>query len=129
MHLLKKVKDGGPESKVTAYFLIEWKKLFSIALLRFDSGSREAFHTHAFNCISWVLWGHLREVTKTGGFSKFYGPSFAPVFTWRDTFHQVFGLAKRTWVLTFRGPWTDKWVEYIPSEGREVTLTHGRVEA
>ena len=64
MKFLFKAKDGGPESKVTGYWLIESKRWFSIALLRFDEGSREAFHTHAFNAISWVLWGELLEYVR-----------------------------------------------------------------
>ena len=48
-------KDGGPESTVWGFWLIEIKKLFSVALLCFENGSREAFHTHAFNSVSWVL--------------------------------------------------------------------------
>ena len=40
MKILKVVKDGGPESRVWAYFLIELKRLFSIALLRFEAAGR-----------------------------------------------------------------------------------------
>lgn len=134
MKLFAKVKDGGPYSKVTAYFLIEWKRFFSIALLRFDKGSREAFHSHAFNCVSWVLRGALHEITRhevgriRAHEHQYYTPSLRPVVTRRDTFHQVFGLAERSWVLTFRGPWVDRWREWLLDEKREVTLTHGRVE-
>jgi hypothetical protein len=127
MKILAKVKDGGPESKVTAYFLIEWKGLFSIALLRFDLGSREAFHTHAFNCVSWVLSGFLSEHLMNGS-HRWYRRSLLPVVTRRDTFHQVYGWARRSWVLTFRGPWSNTWTEYLPREGRSATLTHGRQE-
>lgn len=118
-------KDGGPESKVGGFFFFEAKRWFSIALLRFDEGSREAFHSHAFNCVSWVLWGRLREVHITGEESR-YGPSLRPVVTKRTTFHQVFGLAPRTWVLTFRGPWKDTWHDFIPSTDELRTLTYGR---
>lgn len=54
-------KNGGPESRVWGYFLIEIKSLFSIVLLRFENGSRDAYHTHAFHCFSWLLRGHLTE--------------------------------------------------------------------
>lgn len=40
--------DGGKESGVVGYFLLEWKKVFSIGLLRFSKGSRENYHSHAF---------------------------------------------------------------------------------
>jgi len=55
------MKDGGPDSTVTGYWLIESKKWFSIVLLKFEGKSREAFHTHAFNAISWLLKGKLIE--------------------------------------------------------------------
>ena len=61
MKLFHKAKDGGPASTVTGYWLIESKRFFSIVLLRFDGPSREAFHTHAFNSISWVVKGVLLE--------------------------------------------------------------------
>ena len=50
MLLFKKRKDGGLESTVTGYWLIDRKKFFSILLFKFEGKSREAFHTHAFNC-------------------------------------------------------------------------------
>ena len=59
MKLFHKSKDGGPDSNVTGYWLIEWKKAFSVVLLRFDAGTREAYHNHAFNAISWILKGEL----------------------------------------------------------------------
>ena len=49
MKLFKYMKDGGPESTVWGYFLIEIKSLFTIVLLHFKNGSREAYHNHAFN--------------------------------------------------------------------------------
>lgn len=140
MHILRHAKDGGPASRVDGYWLIEIKSLFSIALLRFGDGSREAYHSHAFNAVSWVLKGQLEEHVKHEGelaVDPLYGllyhspkinehrPSFKPVFTWRDTFHKVYSRGT-TWVLTFRGPWSKTWTE--ESEGRTYTLTHGRRE-
>src|SRR5262249_46523098 len=108
MKLFFKRKDGGPYSKVMGYFLIEWKRVFSIALLRFDEGSREAFHSHAFNSISWVLTGGLFEQHFDGS-HEYHFPDGRRVTTRRNTFHQVYGLAKTNWVLSFRGPWADQW--------------------
>jgi hypothetical protein len=128
MKLFFKAKDGGPESKVTGYWLIESKRFFSIALLRFDKGSREAFHTHAFNAVSWVLWGGLKEHVLNLPLKLFaYGPSLKPIITPRDRFHRVFGMADVTWALTFRGPWDATWKEWLPAEDKEITLTNGRV--
>lgn len=139
MKLFAKRKDGGPDSNVTGYWLIEWKGLFSIALLRFSQGSREAYHSHAFNSISWVLWGRLLEVRKLPDdprhsedvyrFDKLrftdFKPSFVPIITTRDNLHRVFGSAPVTWALTFRGPWAMTWKEQFP-DGRVVTLADGR---
>ncbi len=122
MKILFKSKDGGAESNVTGFWLIEIKCLFSIALLRFDHGTREAFHSHAFNCISWVIWGILEEISLKGQ-TKWHIPSLIPVLTSRNTFHKVYSHGI-TWALTFRGPWSKTWKENI--DGQEITLTHGR---
>lgn len=124
MKLLFKSKDGGVESTVTGFWLIESKKLFSICLLRFDGESREAYHTHAFDAWSMVLSGGLREYFLDGRY-KFH-KRFSKVFTSRDDFHKVSSLPGRSWVLTFRGPWIDKWKEYLPTNSKYITLTHGR---
>lgn len=124
MKFFKRMKDGGPESKVVGYFLAEVKSLFSVVLLHFSSGSREAYHSHAFNSLSWVLKGGLLELEKDG-YLTYYGPSLKPIWTPRSRFHKVFGCGS-TWVLSFRGPWTKYWLEYLPDIEKTVALTHGR---
>jgi hypothetical protein len=130
MKFWKHGKDGGQYSTVDGYWLIEIKWLFSIALLRFGHGSRESFHSHAFNCISWVFGpGQLREehLTTIGTENRvqYHRRSFWPVITRRSTFHRVFSIGT-TWVLTFRGPWSKTWREHDPRTGANTTLTHGR---
>ena len=133
MKFLKKDKDGGPESTVYAYWLLEWKKYFSIALLKFDGLSRECYHTHAFNSTSWVLKGMLHEEFfvdfqkpfKLQQTSKIHTPSLRPVRTLKTDFHKVSSPAGVTWVLTFRGPWDPTWKESTKKEGI-YTLTTGR---
>ena len=128
MKLFFKSKDGGSESTVTGYWLIEAKNLFSIVILCFDGESREAFHTHAFNAISWVIFGGLTEQIWKGPAIR-YSPSFLPIKTRRQVCHKVRSDKGKTWVLSLRGPWCKTWKEIRPLEGnREVTLTHGRVE-
>lgn len=116
-------KDGGPDSTVWGVWLFELKRLGSVALLCFEHGSRDAFHSHAFDSVSWVLRGKLAEIQLEGGITR-YTPSFRPILTRRATFHKVHSIG-RTWVLTFRGPWAKTWQEYLPS-GRFVTLSDGR---
>lgn len=130
MKFLKVMKDGGPESTVTGYWLIEWKRVFSIVLLKFEGDSREAYHEHAFNCLSWVLRGRLFEIFRTGSATtnlRIYDASWRPFITRRSDFHKV-SSDGTSWVLSFRGPWKRYWREYRPLEGRTVILTHGRIE-
>jgi hypothetical protein len=127
MKILRGEKDGGDESNVRMWG-IEIKWLFSILVLDFGFGSREAFHEHAFNSVSWVLTGGLREAHVNGDFDL-HGPSFWPVVTRRKTFHKVSGMRRSNRVLTIRGPWKATWRERLPLEGNRVrTLTHGRKE-
>lgn len=117
-------KDGGPNSKVWGFWLVGIKSLFSLALLRFDPGSREAYHSHAFNCVSWVLRGELHEHHMDGTVD--FHCSGKRITTKRETFHKVYSVG-RSWVLTLRGPWAKTWREYTSERG-VVVLTHGREE-
>lgn len=125
--------DGGKDSGVTAYFLIEWKILFSIGILHFKKGTREAYHNHAFNALTWWLKGSvteakLRPLTPeliNGDIKTDYKPSLIPKYTSRDNFHKVIS-HEDTYALTFRGPWYNVWKEF--RNGKYVTLTHGRKE-
>lgn len=130
MKLFHKAKDGGPESNVTGYWLIEWKRVFSIALLRFSNGTRDSFHSHAFNSISWLLRGkleeqHLHEKMSILPRSQFHSPGLVPIVTRRNTFHRVKSWGT-SWVLTFRGPWSKTWREFDPAQGVHKVLESGR---
>jgi hypothetical protein len=122
--LFFKSKDGGPESNVTGYWLIESKSLFSIVLLRFSGGTREAYHNHAFNAVSWILSGCLFEEHLINHYMIPLFPSIKPIYTSRDCFHKVHGMAKVSWALSFRGPWKKYWNEYTKTGF--TTLTNGR---
>jgi hypothetical protein len=120
-------KDGGTESRVWGLFLAEIKSLFSVVLLRFKDGSREAFHSHAFNSLSWVLKGKLTENLYNGKVNV-YPASLIPVITRRTDLHMVKSTGD-TWVISFRGPWWKYWHEVVPGHGTPdefLTLTHGR---
>lgn len=125
MRILSKVKDGGPDSNVDAYVLIEIKSLFSIMLLKFNKGSRENYHSHAFNALSIYLTGCTDEMfinrptIRRKGFNIKYTP--------RNMFHKIFAYTN-AWCLTFRGPWCDTWQEYNKESDKYTTLTHGRKE-
>lgn len=137
MKFFKKMKDGGAESSVTGYWLIEAKSLFSVVLIKFDGKSRNAYHEHAFNCINWLVKGKLKEsrileidpVDKLPNrmLYKTYKPSLLPFIIKREHYHLV-DSEGISWVISFRGPWSKTWKEYLPNENRERTLTNGRVE-
>ena len=123
MKLFKKSHDGGKDSGVTGFWLIECKPLFSIVLLKFNKGSREAFHSHTFNALTWWVKGEVEEQFKDGSPSKKWLPSFIPKLTLRNDFHKVYA-NKTSWALSLRGPWQKTWKE--SKEGSAYTLTHGR---
>ncbi len=125
MKILSYGKDGGKLSTVSGFWFVEIKSLFSIVLLRFDKGSRESFHTHAFNAITWWLTGEVEEFYQEGG-SKVWRPSLKPKYTPRSCFHKIFA-NKVSYAISFRGPWVNKWKEYTAATGSEITLTHGRL--
>lgn len=124
MKILKKAKDGGPESTVTGYWLCEFKKMFSVVLLKFEDGSRDAYHNHAFNSLNWVLKGKVVEHLINYSVFK-YLPSLKPIVTTRGRFHKVVSEGT-TWVLSLRGPWHDTWMEFDEKTKAVSTLTHGR---
>lgn len=122
MKLFKRSHDGGKDSGVEGLFLVEIKSLFSIVLLRFNEGSREAYHSHAFNAVTWWLKGEVEEHHTDGRVMK-WKPSFKPKFTAKNCFHKIYALRK-SYAISFRGPWDDTWQEKRNNE--TVTLTHGR---
>lgn len=125
MRVLESAPDGGDTSGVRAFFLFESKRFGSIALLRFNKGSRDAFHSHAFNALTWWLWGEVLERCIRPYSKQWWRPSLIPKFTPRNCFHKIEAL-RTTWALTFRGPWVDTW--YEDRGGKLIQLTHGRKE-
>lgn len=123
MRFLEWSKDGGPESPVDGFFIIEIKKLFSIVILHFNPGMRESYHNHAFNALTLWLKGIVREETKDDGCKLW--ESWQLKYTPRKLFHRIY-TAYGAWALSFRGPWQDTWQEYIPEQDRIITLTHSR---
>ena len=133
MKFFSKAPDGGKGSGVTGYFLVEIKSLFSIVLLHFASGSREAYHEHAFNALTIWLKGRVIELILSPVVRQQPDThSISTAITWtagdikytpRECFHKIEAL-EETWALSFRGPWVNTWRESI--RGKLRTLTHGR---
>lgn len=137
-NVLRVTKDGGPESTVWAHWLFEFKGLASVVVLRFEDGSRDAYHSHAFDCVSWALAGGGLVEHRIGGPGANleepyrHDPGITPIITRRAHMHKVISCG-RTWVLSVRGPWQDNWQEVVGPDargraGRRVELTHGRKE-
>lgn len=123
MKLFSKGADGGKDSGVTGFFLVEIKSLFSIVLLKFNKGTREAYHNHAFNAITFWLTGSVKEHMIDGRVNEWLPGQVK--YTPREAFHKVEAL-EDTWALSIRGPWNRTWKEN--RRGKEVILTHGRKE-
>lgn len=127
MRIFYKGKDGGPESPVTGYWLIEIKNLFSICLLKFNKGCRENYHSHAFNAYTWFIKGDLIEerIMDNTVIYKKYNRSIIPKLTKRDNLHRVSAI-KDSWCLSIRGPWLKTWEEYDFINNKIITFTNGR---
>lgn len=127
MRFFEVSKDGGSESHVDGFFLIEIKSLFSIALLRFKEGTREAFHSHAFNALTLWLKGTVEErVLGEHGEESHLWAAGQLKFTPRNLCHKIIGPRGDVWAISFRGPWRRYWREYLPATDEFVTLTNGR---
>lgn len=123
MKILKRSHDGGKDSGVTGFWLVECKSLFSVVLLKFNTGSREAYHSHAFNALTWWLKGEVTEHYLDVQETRDWRPSLIPKLTKKNCFHKI--VAKRpSWALSIRGPWDKTWKEN--KQGNTYTLTHGR---
>lgn len=127
MRIFQKTKDGGPESPVNAYFLCEFKSLFSIAILEFNPGRREEFHSHAFNALTWFIKGDMHEELPNSDKKTPYKLSPIPKLTKKSKTHRVYA-NKKSWCLTLRGPWSETWTEYNQETNDTKVLTHGRKE-
>jgi quercetin dioxygenase-like cupin family protein len=124
MRFFSKSHDGGKDSGVTGYFLVEIKPLFSVVLLRFSKGTRDAYHSHAFNALTVWLKGRIREHQLLTEKAPVDYKAGNWKYTRRDNVHKVEAL-ETSWALTFRGPWHNEWYEY--KNGKVVKMTHGRV--
>ncbi len=131
MRLLQWSHDGGEKSGVRGFFLVEIKGWFSIVILKFNSGTREAYHNHAFNAYTWWLKGDVVEeklvfdgVRTMMRQLTAYTPSLKYKYTPRDNMHRIRAGEKGAWAISFRGPWLDFWKEVRGT--KLVTLTHER---
>jgi hypothetical protein len=125
MRLLFSRADGGTDSGVRGFWLIEWKAVFSVVLLRFSPGSkRENYHAHAFSAWTWWLRGEVEELHSDGSTLN-WRPSWRPKWTPRSVCHRIMPTGP-AWAISFRGPWTKTWTEYNARTKQTTHLTNGR---
>ena len=124
MKFFKFGTDGGKNSGVTGFWLFEIKWLFSIAFLRFAEGTRDNYHSHSFNALTWFIFGKVEEQHLNGD-KIIWESSLIPKYTPKNTFHRVNAL-EITWAITFRGPWSKTWYEYDPENEDYIKLSNGR---
>lgn len=116
-------KDGGPKSNVTGLFLVEIKSLFSIVFLKFAKGTRESFHSHAFNALTLWLKGQVCEEYPDGKGRPWEPGEFK--FTPKKLMHRVRAFVD-SYAISVRGPWDLTWQEYNESTKAITTLCEGR---
>ena len=129
MRFFEKHPDGGKDSPVMGYWLLEIKWLFSIVLLKFNPGFRENYHTHAFTALTWFLRGYVNEHRldeKKVLHYKQWSPSIWPKITLKNNMHKVSTAGEQpAWALPIRGPWDNTWTEYNAKENKIVVLGGG----
>lgn len=131
MKFLQWSKDGGPESNVEGFFIIEIKWLFSIAILRFNEGMREDFHSHDFNAVTLPISGDMEEQSLGEHSTWRTETEVKPYVNWKwkltrkTKIHRV-KVNKTGYCLTLRGKWGKTWWEYNRKTHELKLLGHGR---
>lgn len=105
------------DQPVSQFVVFEWKYLFSIIFFYFhkSTGAQDRFHTHAFNAISFKLFGRYDEhVLETINDGQYYyiesRTQFIKYFP-RERFHRI-GNSNGCMTLLLSGPWKKEWKEY-----------------
>jgi len=108
------------EQKVTQFVVFECKWLGSIIFFYFHKSdhSQDRFHTHAFNALSFKLFGeydeHILDNEKTGEFHIERRTQFFKYFP-RDSYHRI-AKSNGCCTILLSGPWKKRWKEYINGE-------------
>lgn len=118
------------EQIVSQFVVFECKWLFSIIIFYFhkSEGSQDRFHTHAFNAISFKLFGsyveHRLLDDKTGWYSVHKRTQFFKYFP-RDSYHRI-AKSNGCSTILISGPWKKEWKEYIEGNGKIQHYNWGR---
>lgn len=113
---------------VSQFVIFECKWLFSIILFYFhkSDGAQDRFHTHAFNAISFKLFGtydeHVLDCEETGEYRVVKRTQIIKYFP-RESYHRIANSSGCATIL-ISGPWLKEWKEYV--NGRTQVYTWGR---
>lgn len=106
---------------VYQFVLLELKFLFSIHFFYFTRSliRQDRYHTHAFNAISFKLFGSYNEYIllddKTGENKMVKRTSIIKWFP-RDSYHCIGESKNGCCTILITGPWTSMWKEWIDGE-------------
>ena len=105
------------DQKISQFVIFECKYLFSIIIFYFHKtdSSQDRFHTHAFNAISFKLFGEYSEYILDSEISgNYHIDRRTQVFKYfpRDSYHKI-GNSTGCCTILFSGPWKKTWKEYI----------------
>ena len=117
------------DQPVSQFVIFEWKHLFSIIIFYFhkSNGSQDRFHTHAFNAISFKIFGEYTEYMllseSSGDYTTRRRTQFFRYFP-RNSYHKI-GNSNGCCTLLLSGRWKKEWKEYT-NEGKIISYTWGR---
>lgn len=110
---------------VSQFVIFEWKWAFSIIVFYFHKSkdSQDRFHTHAFNALSFKLFGeydeHVLEEETSGAYTVSRRTQFFKFFP-RDSYHRIAN-SNGCSTLLISGPWKKNWKEYINGKVKHYT--------
>lgn len=114
------------EQIVSQFVLFECKYLFSIILFYFHKSDKaqDRFHTHAFNAISFKLFGRYTEYILNDD-KSYYTIQRTDVVKYfpRNSYHKI-GNSTGCATILFSGIWKPTWKEY--KDGVETTYQWNR---
>lgn len=119
--------EFGPQI-VSQFVAFECKWLFSIIIFYFhkSESSQDRFHTHAFNALSFKIFGeydeHILLSEETGSFEVKRRKRIFQYFP-RNSYHRI-AESNGCMTLLLSGPWKKNWKEYI--DGKVVHYNWGR---
>lgn len=117
------------DQHVSQFVVFEWKYLFSIIFFYFhkSDGVQDRFHTHAFNAISFKLFGQYTEyILLSERPNDYFTQRRTQFFKYfpKNSYHKI-GNSNGCMTLLLSGRWEKEWKEYVDG-GQVIHYTWGR---